>query len=143
MSMNRKQNASNQNYWQIIKQLGSLLGEAKDIERCRFLASQTYNFHSLCLCRKHVSEAAHLKPHKKLVIVDPVLLYNCEMLKPSSSTMQPHHQFCWHQLRNLTGVQYPDCKNNAALLARCKTQPLLESVTKHRLRLTGHNPRMN
>ena len=62
--------------WRSVKQLGSLIGEAEDIERRIDLASQACDrFRSVWLRRQRVSEKRRIRLYDALVL--PVLLFNC------------------------------------------------------------------
>ena len=128
--------------WRSIRQLGSLMGGAEDIDRRISLASQAYgSMFSLWLRRKHVSERSRLKLYSSLVL--PVLLYNCETWGVTQAVFQRLDCFHRRQLRNLVGVRYPDRITNDDLYSRCDSQPLSELVAKRRRSLTGHVLRMS
>ena len=93
--------------WRSVKQLGSLLGEAEEIERRIDLASQAYGrFHSLWLRRQRVSEKRRIRLYNALVL--PVLLYNCGTWGPTKAMLERLDRFHRRQLRILIGVHYPD-----------------------------------
>ena len=113
--------------WRSVKQLGSLLGEAEDIERRIDLASQAYGrFHNLWLRRQRVSEKRRIRLYNALVL--PVLLYNCGTWGPMKAMLERLDRFHRRQLRNLIGVHYPDritwCYTKDVTRSRC---PLLST----------------
>ena len=127
--------------WRSVKQLGSLLGEAEDIERRIELASQAYGrFHSLWLRRQRVSEKRRIRLYNALVL--PVLLYNCGTWGPTKAMLERLDRFHRRQLRNLIGVHYPDRITNMVLYERCYSKLLSIIVHKRRLQLVGHIMRL-
>ena len=127
--------------WRSVKQLGSLLGEAEDIERRIELASQAYGrFHSLWLRRQRVSEKRRIRLYNALVL--PVLLYNCGTWEPTKAMLERLDRFHCRKLRNLIGVHYPDRITNMVLYERCHSKPLSIIVRKRRLQLVGHIMRL-
>jgi hypothetical protein len=122
--------------WRKTKKLGSLLGDAEDIERRMSLA--TASFKSLRLLwerRKVTSVSTRMHAYKALVL--PVLLYNCGTWGVTEATMHKLEVFHRRQLREVLGVRTRGV-HNKDLYKRCNTCPLRGQITRARWSLFGH-----
>ena len=123
--------------WKSSKQLGSLIGEHKDIRRRIELASRAYGrMYSLRLRRNNVSESRRLRLYNAIVL--PTLLYNCETWGPPKALLHRLDSFHRYQLRSLLGIWYPQIISNTDLYGRTKSMPLSKIIDTRRLHMTGH-----
>lgn len=123
--------------WRGCKKLGSLIGDAEDIQRRKQLASLTFS--SMCNTwkrRDKISEKTRLRLYSAFVL--PVLLYNSGTWGTTEATMESLDAFHRRQLRSLLNIKWPNSIPNSVLYERCKTEPISYKVKASRWRLFGH-----
>ena len=119
------------------RNLGSLLGEAEDVARCKQLANAAFRkLSTVWFRRAHISLQLRLRLYASFVI--PVLTYNMGTWGLTQADLVRIDTYHRRHLRQIIGVRWTNRISNVALYHRCQSRPISESIITARWRLFGH-----
>lgn len=119
------------------KQRGSLLGDAEDIARRKFLAAAAFDgMAKIWGTASRVSPPRRIRLYKALAL--PVLVYNSGTWGATSKVTQGLDTFHRRQLRKVIGTRWPQKIRNRAPYKKAGTCSVFETVSRSRVRPMGH-----
>ena len=123
--------------WKETKKVGSLIGDAQDINRRKQLSQAALNkLQRLWQRKKKLSVKTRLKLYNSLV--KSILLYNSSTWGMNQTMKNGIDAFHRKQLRQILGIRYPHKISNKKLYKMCDEKPLSISILRLRWQLFGH-----
>lgn len=122
--------------WRMTKKVGSLLGDAEDINRRKQLSQAALNKLQCLWKGKIISLKTRMKLYNTLV--KSILLYNASTWGMNETTKNGIDAFHRKQLRQILGIRFPRKISNKQLYKKCNEIPISINILKLRWQLFGH-----
>ena len=126
-----------ENEWRETKKVGSLIGDAEDVERRKKLSNVALNkLRAVWISNDKIKRNIKIKLYSALV--KSILTYNCGTWALTQAEATKLDAFHRKQLRQVLNIRYPTKITNKSLYRICNEKPLSTHIVESRWRLFGH-----
>ena len=123
--------------WKKSKKVGTLIGDAEDVERRKYLSNAAlHKLTTVWIREDKIKVETKLKLYRTLI--KSILLYNCGTWALTKTQMEKLNAFHRQQLRKILNIKYPKIISNKTLYTKTNERPISLDVLDNRWRLFGH-----